>query len=149
MKHCEHPSCTSASVWDLWPPRGFFRRPRWWSLGAKTPNNLTDVSLLAPIRLGVSYTFTIQPWLPSDFHLSDPLKKHLVCHRFNCESARTYLSVVLSQSPKFYGDHWQTFWNMIFGVVFHFLIRNVILKISFSISKYSLFFGKIYYTDSI
>lgn len=42
-----------------------------------------------------------------------------------------------SQSPEFYGDHWQTLWNMTFGVVFHFLIRNVILNKSYSISKYS------------
>lgn len=47
---------------------------------------------------------------PSDFHLSGPLKKHLVCHRYHCESARTCLSVVLFTKPRIL---WRSLTNIV------------------------------------
>jgi len=77
-------------------------------------------------RHQVSFTF-LALWR-SIFFVTDSIEK-----------VQEYVSQwFFSQSPEFYRDYCQTLWNMTFGVLFYFLIINVILNKSFSISKYSL-----------
>ena len=94
---CEwKPSCTSTSVGHLWPSSEgkedghLVLKPQTaWQMSACLQQFGWECLVHPPYSLD---------YAPSD--LPGPLKKHLGCHRFHCESARTWLSVVLFTKPR-------------------------------------------------
>jgi hypothetical protein len=73
------------------------RAEKWKSLGANTPQNLTDGIPVAAVRMGVSRTAT--DLAPSDIRLFSPLKKHLGGHRFQ-SVVEVQLTVAEFEKPR-------------------------------------------------
>ena len=82
QNHRETASCTSASVWHLWPRSCFFRRPkRWESLSAKTSITWQVAALSQKFRWVCPKHPPYRPDLaPRDLNLFSSLIKYLGGH---------------------------------------------------------------------
>lgn len=100
-------SCTSASVWNLWPPRCFFREPKNWTSrldvrDTPLPNCCKVCRLLG----------WVGSWYQVTFISSDLWRASRWSQTSNwCGSWEHRLTVVRSQSPEFSAEgkiRWQT-----------------------------------------